>query len=259
MMPSSSGSSSLGLRLATAAAAVVTWELVAARTPFSLWPSLIEVGLAFAELVRSRELFTDAASSLTRVALGYGVGSVLGVAIGVATGRLFVIRESVGAVLQFLRPIPALAVIPYALLAFGISEPAKVFLIAWGTIFPVWMNTHLGAQRVDRDFVWTAQTLGATDPQVFWRVVLPAASGQIIAGLRVGLSTAFLCLVAAELVGASAGLGFRIEEAHVIFRVDRMVAATIALALVGVAADWLFTRTVMHVAPWYDDRSRWSA
>jgi ABC-type nitrate/sulfonate/bicarbonate transport system permease component len=259
MSVSASVSRATALRIATIVVTVAAWELFVAFAGSSLLPSLRNVIAAFVDLVRTRELLSDAVFSVRRVAFGYGIGSVIGVFAGIATGRLLVFRETVGAMLQFLRPIPAIAMIPYALLAFGLTEQSKIFLIVWGTVFPVWVNTHLGVQRVDRDLIWSARTLGATDRQVFMRVVLPASSGQIIAGLRVGLSTAFLCLVAAELTGASEGLGFRIEQAHVIFRPDRMVAATIALALFGVMADQLFTRVVRRVAPWYHDASRWQA
>lgn len=159
-----------------------------------------------------------------------------------------------GTLVQLLRPIPAIAMVPFALLWFGLNESSKYFLVFWGVFHPVWINTHIGIQRVDLKYQRVAESLGATRRQIFMHVLLPGAFTNVVAGLRTGIAIAFICLVAAEIAGASSGLGYRLEASQLVFRVDRMVAALVVLACMGAFFDVVFVWIVRRLAPWYRDR-----
>jgi NitT/TauT family transport system permease protein/sulfonate transport system permease protein len=128
---------------------------------------------------------------------------------------------------------------------------SKYFLVFWGVFFPVWINAHLGVASVEQRYLWAASSLGAKDWRLMWEVVLPASLPLIIAGMRVGIGLAFLNLVAAEMSGASAGLGYRVSASHLVFRSDKMIAALVALGVLGAASDGAFRFLAGKVAPWY--------
>jgi len=128
---------------------------------------------------------------------------------------------------------------------------SKYFLVFWGVFFPVWVNSHLGVASVEQRYLWAARSLGAKDWRLIWEVVLPASLPFIIAGMRVGIGLAFLNLVAAEMSGASAGLGYRVSASHLVFRSDKMIAALVTLGILGAISDGAFRYLAGKVAPWY--------
>jgi ABC-type nitrate/sulfonate/bicarbonate transport system permease component len=133
---------------------------------------------------------------------------------------------------------------------FGLGEFPKYFLVFIGVFFPVWMNSHLGVQNVERSYIWTANSLGASRYSLIFNVYLPGAAPLIIAGLRVGIAVAFFCLVAAEIAGAFSGLAYRIEISHLVFRADRMIAGLVVLGVLSAAADQLLGLTIRKLFPW---------
>ncbi len=224
------------------AGAVCLWQAVS-------WSGLVNSGLfpppaqvlgALAETAYSGELLADAISSFSRVFWGFLAGGLAGVGLGLLTGSLEPVWLTLGQLLHFLRNIPPIALVPLALVWFGIGETSKVFLIAWSVLFPVWMNTHIGVTEVQKEFLWLAKLFGANRLQTFVEVVLPASAVFIVAGLRIGVGMAFIALVAAELAGSSSGFGFLISNSHLLFRVDKMVVGILLLGFFGLLADRLF-------------------
>src|SRR5439155_1743038 len=136
-----------------------------------------------------------------------------------------------------LRAIPVIAIVPFGIMAFGLGDGSRIFIIGFGVFFQVWIGTHLGMQHIRRHFIWVAESLGATHSQIFTRVLLPASLNHVIAAMRTALATAFICLVAAEMAGASSGLGYRIEASHLAFQSDRMIAALAVLGVVAALCD----------------------
>jgi ABC-type nitrate/sulfonate/bicarbonate transport system permease component len=202
------------------------------------------------------DLWGDIASSLRRALSGYALGCLLGILVGLLTGRLRSAEVTIGAVVQVVRPVPAIAIVPFAALWFGLGESSKFFVVTFGVFFPVWLNTHLGMRAIHPHYIWVAQSVGATRLQTFFSVLLPAAAGYIIAGMRAAMATAFICLVAAEMAGASAGLGYRVEASQLMFQTDRMVAALLILGLLGALCDASFALIIKYVAPWYGTKSK---
>lgn len=207
-------------------------------------------------LVSNGDLATHAWASLKRALLGFAIGSSAGILIGLLTGRLLVLRQMSDPILHSLRSIPAIAFVPLAIVWFGLGETPKVALIAWGTFFPVWVNTFIGVRDVPALYVRSAASLGAKSNDIMFQVVLPAALPFVFAGLRQATAVAFVVLVAAELVGASAGLGYLISFSHLVFRIDMMFVGLMALGALGFVADALFAGALYKLFPWYAADSR---
>jgi NitT/TauT family transport system permease protein/sulfonate transport system permease protein len=165
--------------------------------------------------------------------------------------QLPLLNATINPLVQMFRAIPALAFVPLAIFWFGIGELSKVFLIAWGVFFPVWVNTYLGVRDTNPLLGRAAASLGARGWRKFAFVVIPGALPFIIAGLRVSLSVALVLLVASELAGAAFGVGYLIQMSQQVFRVDYMFVGLIVLGIMGVVADFLFGGAVRRLLPWY--------
>lgn len=231
---------------------LVAWEIIA-RIGFihiSLFPPPTRVALAFLEMARSGELMRDVQASLWRAFVGLALGSLVGVFLGLVTGRIEKINNYLSPLIQLFRPLPPVAIIPLVIVWFGIGETSKLFSIAFAVFFPVWINTHVGAREIPRTFIWSAQTLRVSRLELFWKVIFPGALPFIVAGFRTGIAIAFVMVFVSELAGASAGIGYQISVSHLAYRVDRMIAALILLGLFGASADFILTRFLWFLFPW---------
>ncbi|WP_308120270.1 ABC transporter permease [Streptomyces bambusae] len=225
--------------MAAAAAVLAAWQLLAlsgAAAP-GLLPSPAQTLAALADSAGSGTLATDLGASLARAGQGFALGAVVGGALGFATGYLPLLSAAVTPVVSFLRPIPAIALVPLATAWFGIGETAKRLLIAYAVLLAVWLYVHDGVSRVPVTHLRAARSLGAPLHRRFTEVLLPAAAPALLAALRYGASVALLALVAAELGGAQSGLAYRLQVDGQFLRVDRMFAGLIVLGLLGVAVD----------------------
>jgi len=233
---------------------LVLWELSPYLVPGLddlLFPPPSDVVVIVRDMILSGELLKHTYVSVLRAIAGFIAGSVLGVLLGVLMGRLESLNHLLDPVLQAFRSIPAIAFVPLAIIWFGLGEASKVFLIAFGAFFPVWINTMVGVKSIPVIYARSAASLGARPDQIMFRVVLPAATPFIIAGLRLATAVALVVLVAAELVGASSGLGYLISYSHLVFRVDIMFVGLITLGVLGFLTDRLFLLVMSRLFPWY--------
>jgi ABC-type nitrate/sulfonate/bicarbonate transport system permease component len=231
---------------------LLAWELIS-RLGFihiSLFPPPTKVLAAFGEMARSGELVRDIGASLWRAAVGFAIGSAAGILLGLISGRIEWVDNYLSPLIQLFRPLPPVAIIPLVIVWFGIGEVSKVFSISFAVFFPVWINAYVGSRDIPRTFLWSAQTLKVQGLPVLWKVIFPAALPFIAAGLRGGIAVAFVMVFVSELAGASAGIGYQISVSHLAYRVDRMMAALVLLALFGAAADLLLTRALWWFFPW---------
>ncbi len=238
---------------------LILWEIAPRIVPgvnMQMFPPPSGVVGTLWELITNGELLGHIWSSLKRALAGFVLGSTLGILVGLVTGRMQIARDLSDPVLHALRSIPSIAFVPLAIVWFGLGEAPKIALITWGTFFPVWINTFIGVRDVPAIYIRSAATLGAGSTGTMYRVILPAALPFIIAGLRHATAVAFVVLVAAELVGASSGLGFLISFSHLVFRVDMMFVGLIALGAIGFLADALFAAALNKIFPWYGGESR---
>ena len=234
-----SAGAAMGLPLISFGFVLGLWSLVglSGAIPEAIFPTPWSVWLATVEMWDNGSLQSDLRVSLGRAGIGFVIGATLGVFLGLLTGRVALVRTLLNPFLNLLRPIPAIALVPVAIVWFGIGEGSKYFVVSYTVFLTVWFNTHHGMQYVPETYLRAARSLGATRLREFLTVVLPAAAPHIFAGIRLGVALAFLSLVAAELSGASSGLGFRLQEARQYVRTDRMSSLLIILGILGATAD----------------------
>ncbi|MDR3280122.1 MAG: ABC transporter permease [Synergistaceae bacterium] len=233
-------------------AVLIIWSVISLVKVFpeALFPSPWSVAKAFAELYRAGILSKDFAVSLSRAVVGFVVGAGLGIVIGVITGRVYFFRTLMHPFLSIMRPIPAIALAPVAIVWFGIGEESKYFIISYTVFLSVWFNTHIGIEFVPSIYLKVSKILGVSKTREFFTVILPAAAPHISTGLRLGASLSLLSLVAAELTGASSGIGYRLQEARQYIRTDWMFAQLIELGVLGALVDTIFSRIAKRVVHW---------
>jgi len=178
-------------------------------------------------------LWTDLGASLERVATGFGLAALLAIVLGSLVGASRTAEKLLDPTLQAMRAVPSLAWVPLLLLWLGIGETAKIALVAIGAFFPVYVALASAIRNIDRKLVEVARVLGVRGLPFIARVLLPAALPQLLVGLRIGLTQAWLFLVAAELLGASRGLGFLLTDGQQIARTDEILVAILAFAICG--------------------------
>ena len=205
-----------------------------------LVPSPATTAMSAWRMLQTGDLEANVAVSLLRILVGYTSGCVLGIILGGLIGRVALIRELADPLLEMIRPISPVAIVPLAMLWFGIGETSKYFVIGYATIIIVLLNTAAGVSRTPRTRIRAALSLGATSFQVFLRVVLPSAIPYVLTGMRVALGFAFMGVVAAELIGAHRGIGFLIMNSQMLMQTDQLFVGLLALSIIGAATDRVF-------------------
>ncbi|MDE3101302.1 MAG: ABC transporter permease [Chloroflexota bacterium] len=194
----------------------------------------------------------DIAITCLRVALGFALGALLAVLLGTLTGFWRKAEEALEPTLQALRTVPTLAWAPLLLLWLGIDEAPKVALVAIGAFFPVYVNLVAGIKGVDRKLIEVGRVYDLSDAQIARRVILPASLPDLLTGLRLGATQAWLFVVVAEFFGSTRGLGFRLTDSQLETRVDLMFVALIVLAVLGKITDSIIRAVERRVLAWRD-------
>jgi ABC-type nitrate/sulfonate/bicarbonate transport system permease component len=221
------------------------------RTGPEVFPLPSDVVTGFGSLVAGRQFWTSVGVSVGRVLVGFAVAAVVGVALGIAMGVSRRVEGLVDITLEALRPLPAMAWIPIAILWFGVGDLSSVFLVSLGAFFPIVLNAAAGARATSQAYRKAALTLGAPSWLRFRRVTLPGALPYVLLGCRVGLGVGWMVIVSAEMVGAQSGLGFLIMEARSFARIDWVVDCMVVIGLIGIALDTAIERVQRHAAPWW--------
>lgn len=231
---------------------LLVWELIVRSGTVSrrLFPSPVDTFEAGLSLLEAGVLFTDFRFSLTRSVVGFVLGGIVGVLVGLLTGRLKPVEFILAPMIMLFRPIPAIALVPVATVWFGIGERAKYFVIAYSVFLAVWLNVHAGASSVSETHLRVARSLGASRTRTFREVVVPAAAPDIVNGLRYGSAVAFIVLIAAELAGARAGMGYRIQISAEFLQTDRIFFGLVQLGVLGAILDALFVFTSRRLIHW---------
>jgi NitT/TauT family transport system permease protein len=240
------------LRVAALVALLVLWELLTrtGRIPALFLPSPLGVIEAGVEMLRSGELLTHVATSLRRIVLGFGLGALGGVSVGLAVG-FWSVAEAVGnPLIAATFPIPKIALLPLLILWLGIGEASKVAVITLGVFFPMAINTYTGVRTADPLLIRAAVSFGAGRWSLIRKVLLPSALPMIFAGLRLGAGTSLLLLVAAEMIAANAGIGYLVLHAQNLMETTNLMVGIVLLSLLGVASHWLLVRLERLAIPW---------
>jgi NitT/TauT family transport system permease protein len=229
----------------------VWWGLSKAGFDFPTPPAVVKRGW---ELLADGTLETDIGASLARVLTGFVLGVVLAVPIGFLMGWYSVARGLLEPWVQFFRTIPPLAIIPLAIVLMGIGETPKIFVIFLASFLACVIATFQGVVGVDKTLINAARVLGAKDHTIFARVVVPASSPFILVGMRVGLGSSWATLVAAELIAAQQGLGFRMQNAELYYDLPTIFVGVISIGILGLLMDRILLLAERRLTSWQERR-----
>ncbi len=202
--------------------------------PLELYRELV---LLLKDGYKDSSLWGHIGISLYRTMIGFMLGVLVGVPLGLVTGVSRVSGGMISPIMAFLRPIPPIAFIPMAVLYFGLGEAGKIVLIFWTSFNYVYVNAQAGAAHVPIAYLRAARSLGLTQGQLFFHVVLPSAIPQIFTGLKVAMALSWAVVVAAELTGAQSGLGYMIEDAALIFRIPVVFIGIMIIGAIGLCLN----------------------
>ncbi|MFF3065806.1 ABC transporter permease [Oerskovia sp. NPDC057915] len=227
------------LRASVPTAILALWFLGSAQgwIDEKQFPAPWQVGDAFVELVSTGVLWENLSVSLGRVAVGFAIGGLLGLTLGVVAGLFRLGDQLLDPTLQMLRTIPFLAIAPLLILWFGIDERPKIIIIAAAALFPLYLNTHSGVRNVDRKILEAGKVFGLRGLGLVRHVILPEAIPSVLVGLRVSLSVSLLALIVAEMSNAPRGIGFLMVSAQQYFQMDVLVVCVLIYAVWGLSVD----------------------
>jgi ABC-type nitrate/sulfonate/bicarbonate transport system permease component len=234
-------------------ALLAAWEL-AARVELMnplIVPSLSRILGVFWELIVSGEIPMQMILSMKRAAAGYLLAAAVFIPLGILMGLFQTIHRALEVIVEMLRPVPPPAVIPVALLFFGIEDEMKVFVIFFSCAWPILLNTIDGVRSIDWVILNTAKTFRLSRSKTIRQIILPAASPQIMTGLRVSLPIMLILVVISEMVGSTDGIGYFILDSQRRFRVAQMYSGMLALAILGYTLNQLFNLLHRRLLSWH--------
>ncbi|TCS36639.1 sulfonate transport system permease protein [Paucimonas lemoignei] len=219
--------------------------------PAHLMPAPSDLFYTLLELADG-PLWRHIAASAKRVFAGFGIGAMLAIVFGALVGLSKVAEDYIEPSFQALRAVPGLAWVPLLLIWLGIDETSKITLIAIGAFFPVYLNLVAGIRNVDRKLVEVGSMYGLSQLALVRRIFIPAAKPYLFTGLRSGLSMAWLCVVAAELLAATQGIGYLLTDGREVSRPDLVLVAIIVLAAMGKLTDSVLKYWEARSLQWRD-------
>lgn len=227
--------------VAAAALLLSIWHYSVVWTGTEVFPSPLNVEKGIAELMHKHVLWADIGDSLRRVAIGYLAAALVGIPLGLSLGWFPAVNQVVNPLLQLLRPISPIAWIPIAIILFGIGDPAAIFLIFLGSLFPIVVACAAGVSSVPMIYRRAGRNFGLSNSQLLRKIVFPAAVPQILIGLRIALGVAWLVVVAGEMIAVDSGLGYLvIDSRNSGKRYDLVVAAMLMIGIIGLILDTAF-------------------
>jgi ABC-type nitrate/sulfonate/bicarbonate transport system permease component len=234
-------------------ALLAVWE-AAARAGVvnpAFLPPPSQIASAWWAMLASGQLVENLAATLGSWAQGYAIAAVLGVSLGLLMGLVPAIRAMLSTTIELLRPMPSVAIIPVAIVLFGLGDPMKRFVVAYAALWPILINTLYGVLAVDPLLLDTARTFRLGAVRSALRVTLPAASPYIATGLRISTSIALILVITAELVASRSGLGYAVRAAEQASRVPEVYAGVLTIAVVGFLLNALFVAIEGRVLAWH--------
>ena len=241
------------LGIASPIALLVVWELAARAHLIDtrFFPAPSSVIAVLIEMLRSGELVTNTLVSLRRLALGTLVGGVPALVLGVAMGINRWVRAVVDPLVAATYPIPKSAILPLALLIFGLGEGSKIFMVAIGVFFPVVINATTGVLEINRIYLDVGRNYKANRWNTFWTIALPGALPVIMTGFKLGIGLVLIAI--AEMIGAKSGLGYMIWTAWETFSVEQMYVGLFMIAIIGFVLTLALNELERFIIPWKRD------
>ena len=218
----------------------------------ALLPTPHQVAAKGWELLTAQRLPIDILMSTQRVAIGVALGIALAVPVGFLLGWYRDVRRFLDPLLNFFRALPPIALIPLVIVYFGIGEPAKIVILFYASFFAGVIVMYEGIAQISPIYVRVARTLGATDSEIFRRVIVPLTVPHMLTALRVALGVAWATLVASELIAAQQGLGALIQNASSFFQLDIIYVGIICIGLIALAMDLVLRAITRRLVAWQE-------
>ncbi|MET9289976.1 ABC transporter permease [Nocardia beijingensis] len=244
------------LRVGSVAAAVGLWQLLtvnnvrAAGLRFDTLPTVTEIVAEFGTQLRSDQYYLDIAQSLIRIVTGFGLAAVIGVIAGIGLGRSRLLADTFGPLAELVRPIPAIALVPVAILMFPSDESGIVFITFTASLFPVLVSTRHAVRALPTIWEDAIRTLGASRLDVLTRVVFPGILPGVFSGLSVGVGVAWICLISAEMISGRLGVGYRTWQAYTIVDYPAVFVGMITIGVLGFATSGLVELAGRRITRW---------
>ncbi|MGW4090642.1 ABC transporter permease [Nocardia sp. NPDC004750] len=243
------------LRVASVAVAVGVWQLltvnnVRAGLRFDTLPTVTEIVAEFGTQLRSDQYYLDIAQSLIRIVTGFGLAAVVGVIAGIGLGRSRLLADTFGPLAELVRPIPAIALVPVAILMFPSDESGIVFITFTASLFPVLVSTRHAVRALPTIWEDAVRTLGASRLDVLTRVVFPGILPGVFSGLSVGVGVAWICLISAEMISGRLGVGYRTWQAYTIVDYPAVFVGMITIGVLGFATSGLVELAGRRITRW---------
>ncbi|HTV18459.1 MAG TPA: ABC transporter permease [Polyangiaceae bacterium] len=247
------------LRLGSVALGVVAWQLLSSHgvdfiLNFQNLPGPLPVWQAFTQLLHQKVFYVDIGYSLQRIGIAYLLAAVLGVGIGVLMGRFSLVHDVVTPYIEILRPIPAVAWVPLAILMLPTEESSIVFITFLGAFFPIVINTVIGVGQTPKTLVQAARSLGAGNAAILWHVVLPSALPSITAGLAVGMGVAWFSLLAGEMISGQYGIGYFTWNAYSLIEYPQIIVGMLCIGGLGTLSTHLVRHATRPLLRWQGDK-----
>ncbi|KRF14142.1 ABC transporter permease [Nocardioides sp. Soil797] len=233
------------VRLGSLVAAVLVWHLLT-ENDVQLWlrfnrlPGPVEVFEAFRIQLGTPEFYQDLAQSVVRILTGFAIASAVGIALGIALARSRWVSNLLQPLLEVFRPIPAIALVPVAILLFPTNEQGIVFITSTAAFFPILVSTRHAVRALPTVWEDALRTMGASRRRVLTHVVLPGIVPGIFGGLSVGMGVAWICVISAEMISGDFGLGYRTWQAYTIVDYPAVIAGMLSIGAIG----WLTSSCV---------------
>ncbi|MEM5491613.1 ABC transporter permease [Hoeflea sp. AS16] len=233
-------------------ALIILWE-IGSQTGFIsniALPAPSEAAGALSDLFETGMIWKHLSASLYRLVVGWTLGSLIGVFVGLAIALFSLVRAGISPFITALFPIPKIALLPLFIIWFGIGEGSKVATILFGTFFPTVIATYGGVDNVDRNLIRMGQSFGLSWMSIVRKIIIPGALPAILSGFRISASIAIILLVAAEMIGAEFGIGAYILMAGALFATDQLIAGVAMLSVLGLTVGWLISRAERMLLSW---------
>ena len=241
----------LGLEVTVPILILLLWGVLSAGSKTYYFPPLTDILRTFKDTWLFDRIGSDAVPSLLRMGAGYGIAVVVAVSAGMLLGLFPRARRAAAPIVEFLRAIPPPALLPFAILVIGVGASMKIFIIAFVCVWPILLNTIDGMIGVDPTLVETTRSYGISERDRLWRVLLPAASPQIFAGLRTALSLALILMVISEMVASTNGIGYFVLQSQRTFAIPEMWSGIILLGILGYAFNGVFVLLERRLLRWH--------
>jgi sulfonate transport system permease protein len=237
---------------------IIGWEVAAnaGLVNQSILPGPSRILKSFIKQMKNMSLEENVLVSLQRVAIGYVIGAFFGILMGIFTGLYRLFNRIVSLGFEILRPIPVIAWVPVLILISGIGETSKIIVIVIGTFWSVFLNTSDGIRNVDKKLIEVSTIFKKRKLAVITKVILPAALPSIFTGLRLGVGTAWISVIGAELIAASSGLGFLISYSREMSQPASMFVGVFTIGLIGCLINILIRQLERHLLKWNVDVRR---